>query len=327
MYFLVRGVISVEKMILDNETQEWSNQKISDLQAGSYFGELALLLKPKPGLKGQRRAASCIAVTDCDARLLNKTIFNQVCDDFPELRLYLQAEADRKYAMYSSKTAEELKADREKANRITSMKATLSTSKVATLGSLQSTLDSINTRMTRLEVNMGRLQAKGGVGGGVSGGVGGGSGSGSGGGARGSQLNNVQPPTTVATGSNGRRYITSPSITTAAKVGWKSVRKVVVPETTTPTTPTTTRTPSLSISSITTKSMLSNSRWGSPTHASAGAVVSSPTHTKESLSAMERAIEEAHKHATAAQERQKASPPFQNDQPSPSKMLSNRRWG
>ena len=327
MYFLVRGVISVEKMILDNNTKEWSNQKIADLQAGSYFGELALLLKPKPGLKGQRRAASCIAVTDCDARLLNKTIFNQVCDDFPELRLYLQAEADRKYAMYSDKTAEELKADREKANRITSMKATLSTSKVATLGSLQSTLDSINTRMTRLEVNMGRLQAKGGIGGSGSGG----------GGARGSQLNNVQPPTTVATGSNGRRYITSPPITTAAKVGWKSVRKVVVPETTTPTTPTTTTTttttttPSSSISSITTKSMLSNSRWGSPTHASAGAVVSSPTHTKESLSAMERAIEEAHKHATAAQERQKASPsfqtPFQNDQSSPSKMLSNRRWG
>lgn len=301
MFFLVRGVISVEKMVLaednsgkEEHENEWRNQNIAQLQAGSYFGELALLLKPK-SLKGQRRAASCIAVTDCDCRLLRKSTFNQVCDDFPELRLYLQAEADRKYAMYSSKTPEEIAAD-QKAKKIQTMKDALSEPPEATLSTLQSTLNAINLRMSRLEVNMGRLQAKGG--------------------AAADHLD-IKPPAQVVTGSNGRKYITSPPLKAAAPGGWKSVRKVVVPETAALSISTTTRDEedTRSNKSITPKSMLSNSRWASPTH------VTSPTHTEESLRAIEKAIEEAHKTATAAQERQKES---ETDQYS--KMLSNRRW-
>ena len=45
MFFLVRGLISVEKMALDEATKEWKDIQIANLKAGSYFGELALLRK------------------------------------------------------------------------------------------------------------------------------------------------------------------------------------------------------------------------------------------------------------------------------------------
>ena len=45
MFFLVRGLISVEKMALDEATKEWKDVQIANLKAGSYFGELALLRK------------------------------------------------------------------------------------------------------------------------------------------------------------------------------------------------------------------------------------------------------------------------------------------
>ena len=45
-----------------------------------------------------RRAASIVAVTNCDVRIFHRDDFNRVCDDFPQLRVYLQSEAEKKYA-------------------------------------------------------------------------------------------------------------------------------------------------------------------------------------------------------------------------------------
>jgi CRP-like cAMP-binding protein len=114
MFFLVRGLISIEKMLCltttdenDRKKVEYKNQEIAKLKAGSYFGELALLREGDRSK--QRRAASCIALTDCDARILRKETFNTVCEDFPELRLYLQSEADRKYAQFNKNKPAETK--------------------------------------------------------------------------------------------------------------------------------------------------------------------------------------------------------------------------
>ena len=195
MYFLVRGLISIEKMCLNEETNEYSSTEIAKLKAGSYFGELALL---RDGDRSkQRRAASCISLTDADTRILKKSIFNQVCEDFPELRIYLQAEANRKYAAFAPAPSkvEEVESKSEKSpskmKRFNSITAALSKKNVeitssptsiqkavngsnldnfnmskeawgsaptATLKTIQTTLNSINSRMSRLEENMDRLQ-------------------------------------------------------------------------------------------------------------------------------------------------------------------------
>jgi len=264
MFFLVRGLISIEKMTFNEAEEEWVDTQIAKLKAGSYFGELALLRKG--GRSKQRRAASCIALTDCDTRILTKDKFNNICEDFPELREYLQAEANRKYAMYSSpKESEETKetknaretkngAAQKKLSRVNSIVAALSHPNVqiingqsikkrrssirdpisawspsptreqittespsnqlnqslsmpsdATLFTLQTTLDAINLRMSRLEVNMGRLQSK-----------------------KDQTTGPVKPPdtATAASGSNARRYITSPN---TSKKGWSVVRNIVRP--------------------------------------------------------------------------------------------------
>jgi CRP-like cAMP-binding protein len=251
MFFLVRGLISIEKMVFDEKTNEYGNVEIAKLKAGSYFGELSLLRKG--GRSKQRRAASCISLTNADTRILRKDIFHEVCEDFPELRTYLQAEADRKYAKFS-KPSEEKKEEKkeevqkspERIKKLNSIIAALSQKNVEivaspnsvqnvigkkgeawglptpTMTSIQTALDSINLRMSRLEINMSRLQAKGS---GVS------------------NDNSVIPlPSKLKSyGSRGRNYITSPNASDKKgpkeppkSKGWARIRKIVQP---TPTTP------------------------------------------------------------------------------------------
>ncbi len=304
MFFLVRGLISIEKMMKKEDKEsgqiEFENTEIAQLKAGSYFGELALLRKGDR--TKQRRAASCIALTDCDTRILRKTTFNTVCEDFPELRVYLQSEADRKYAAFSKPKASSKagNADAEtkegptkkkpiRRNSIamalqqpgatqnenyqpersssfssiksrkswTSVKNIVGSGKAAVAAAaaaagptvangsgsgfdfagLQTTLDSINRRMARLEVNMSRLQAKSNVVAlrpesngvvAIPGGV--------------TVDTGVTPPPNRGsrhqhpTGSSGRRILTSAPLTSPTGAvlgggghGWQSLRDHVLP--------------------------------------------------------------------------------------------------
>ena len=266
MFFLVRGLISIEKMMCkygkDEQGQnivEYQNKEIAKLKAGSYFGELALL---REGDRcKQRRAASCIALTDCDARYLKKSTFNTVCEDFPELRTYLKTEADRKYANFSkaaskstdmeskSQDTKESKAGTGNPGRARRDSITMAlaqkpsaiiindnvclpklspssrSEEAATKGdvfSLQQTLDVINTRLSQLELSVGRL------------GIGCHTGRPSG--KEAAALVDMKPPTSIG-GSAARRILTSPSLAAELKSkspiasgntkGWVSLRNIV----------------------------------------------------------------------------------------------------
>ena len=50
-----------------------------------------------------RRAASIIALCPCDVRVFSKRDFDRVCDDFPQLKTFLQSEADKKYSKFAKK--------------------------------------------------------------------------------------------------------------------------------------------------------------------------------------------------------------------------------
>ena len=297
MFFLVRGLISIEKMVCNEivgddgrEKREYVNQEIAQLKAGAYFGELALL---RDGDRSkQRRAASCIAMSDCDVRILNKDPFKKVCDDFPQLRKYLRKEAERKYVKFSknppssaeenifqndteskagpprspSKTLnlrrdsismalsqsaanidinEKLRISNEISSRqgktgSVSITSPAVASSVADIGAskgdilaLQKTLDTINSRLSRLEVNLGRLGKRG---------------DGSTGNISSLLLANIKPPTPRgliqpnSAGSAGRRLLTSPAASVASSVspksgsgssnrGWGALRKNVVGQT------------------------------------------------------------------------------------------------
>jgi len=97
MFFLIKGDVAVEQMSRFDENGEPITKRLVVLHEGAYFGELALLKEHA------RRAASIVALTPCDVRVLRKVDFDQICDDFPALRQYLQAEADRKYAKFAPK--------------------------------------------------------------------------------------------------------------------------------------------------------------------------------------------------------------------------------
>ena len=255
MFFLVRGLISIEKMLClastnENGTKrvEYKNQEIAKLKAGSYFGELALL---RDGDRSkQRRAASCIALTDCDARILRKETFNTVCEDFPELRAYLQSEADRKYAQFSQKPAtetKESKAGPPEASKQTAVgKRSMYSNKVrrdsiAMALTQNSSAISINQNLhlSKLkfstdevgEENLSEAATKGDVLvlaqtldainsrlgrlevhlSRLGNGVAGGGGSGAAAAAAARALTDVKPPTLVVGGSAGRRILTSPA--------------------------------------------------------------------------------------------------------------------
>ena len=96
MYFLIKGDVAVEKMIKFDEKGSPVIKRLVVLHEGTYFGELALLRGNKDNTA--RRAASIVAVTNCDVRIFHRDDFNRVCDDFPQLRVYLQSEAEKKYA-------------------------------------------------------------------------------------------------------------------------------------------------------------------------------------------------------------------------------------
>jgi CRP-like cAMP-binding protein len=91
MFFLNTGIVVVEKMVQMPDNSFESKVSLT-LDAGSYFGELALL-KPH-----NRRAASVVATTNCDVRFLKKKDFDKICDDFPQLKTFLEVEAAEKYA-------------------------------------------------------------------------------------------------------------------------------------------------------------------------------------------------------------------------------------
>jgi hypothetical protein len=124
MFFLVKGLVDIVKFNVERtsgpdidanlEEQGQSlekydplkegsalrevSTKIVTLGAGSYFGELALLRDPFKGAYA-RRAASIIAVTPCDTRILTKGIFDTIVQDFPGLWSYLASIAAKKYNM------------------------------------------------------------------------------------------------------------------------------------------------------------------------------------------------------------------------------------
>jgi hypothetical protein len=96
MYFLIKGDVAVEKMVKFDENGSPVIKRLVVLHEGTYFGELALLRGSSE--KTARRAASIVAVTNCDVRIFHRDDFNRVCDDFPQLRVYLKSEAEKKYA-------------------------------------------------------------------------------------------------------------------------------------------------------------------------------------------------------------------------------------
>ena len=78
MFFLVRGLISIEKMLCltttdenDRKKVEYKNQEIAKLKAGSYFGELALLTN-------EPRKATCTAVSRCKVLFLDRKSFKRL---------------------------------------------------------------------------------------------------------------------------------------------------------------------------------------------------------------------------------------------------------
>jgi len=91
MFFLNKGIVAVEKMVRTPDNS-FESKVVLTLDAGSYFGELALL-KPH-----KRRAATVVATTNCDIRYLKKKDFDKICDDFPQLKMVLEVEAAEKYA-------------------------------------------------------------------------------------------------------------------------------------------------------------------------------------------------------------------------------------
>jgi hypothetical protein len=97
MFFLIKGDVAVEQMSRFDENGDPVTKRLAVLHEGSYFGELALLKTHA------RRAASIVALTPCDVRVFLKKDFDRVCDDFPQLKTYLQAEADKKYAKFAKK--------------------------------------------------------------------------------------------------------------------------------------------------------------------------------------------------------------------------------
>jgi CRP-like cAMP-binding protein len=124
MFFLVKGLVDIVKFNIERTSSAGSDAnldeqgqsmkkfdplkessglrevstKIVTLGAGSYFGELALLRDPIKGAFA-RRAASIIAVTPCDTRILTKEIFDTIVQDFPGLWSYLAKIAAEKYRM------------------------------------------------------------------------------------------------------------------------------------------------------------------------------------------------------------------------------------
>lgn len=203
-----------------------TSQEIAKLDAGAYFGELALL---RHGDRSkQRRAASCIALTNCDTRILNKRNFDRVCADFPELKTYLEHEAERKYKQYAQgakkpsssqqqqqqqkpKTRKRPKRDSvamvlaqvarrngtlpSEEDKVTTPVRAWSNSITSDDGagsieSLAATLDVINKRMARLEVSFARFTARGA--------------------ASPNSAARPPPPRTASSKSEGRRRIQSP---------------------------------------------------------------------------------------------------------------------
>ena len=87
MYFIVSGVVEVQI----------KGRKVAKLQAGSYFGEMALLT-------GEPRMADVTAVDYCQLLVLMRRDFNLFMGRHPELRVALNEMADKRRAMNQLET-------------------------------------------------------------------------------------------------------------------------------------------------------------------------------------------------------------------------------
>lgn len=77
MYFIARGQVE----IIDDE-----DKFLNTLDAGSYFGEICLLTE-------DRRTATVIAITPCDLCTLKRMDFEELVEEFPEVRDAIQSVA------------------------------------------------------------------------------------------------------------------------------------------------------------------------------------------------------------------------------------------
>ncbi|MCT4645304.1 MAG: cyclic nucleotide-binding domain-containing protein [Carboxylicivirga sp.] len=87
MYFVVNG-----ELITLSESED---RELTQLRAGDYFGEIALL-------KNKRRSATIKALTYCDLYALNKKAFEQVYNKYPDVANTIRATVEERERNYSA---------------------------------------------------------------------------------------------------------------------------------------------------------------------------------------------------------------------------------
>lgn len=90
-FFINRGTVQVVLSQKCDETGELEHVKLSQMNTGAYFGEIALLDRSNP-----IRTVSVVSVTYCNFFILDLNCYETVMGEFPEMEVAMKEEVERR---------------------------------------------------------------------------------------------------------------------------------------------------------------------------------------------------------------------------------------